>query len=81
MAIHALPISASSEGASVLLLISLQRSYKERPRHLCKVTRTFFIGAHQRSRYDHFAPLGMFDTERVSWGLVGLFLQPQEQVG
>ena len=35
----------------MLLLISLKRSYKERPRHLCKVTRTFFIGAQGRSLY------------------------------
>ena len=27
---------------------ALVRSYKERPRLLCKVTRTFFIGAFER---------------------------------
>ena len=35
------------------------RSYKERPRHLCKVTRAFFIGALRRSLLVHFWALGM----------------------
>ena len=35
------------------------RSYKERPRHLCKVTRAFFIGALRRSLLVYFWALGM----------------------
>ena len=42
------------------------RSYNERPRHLCKVTRAFLPRAHQGSRYVRFCPSGMFDTEVVT---------------
>ena len=35
------------------------RSYKERPRHLCKVTRAFFIGALRRSLRVYFSTLRM----------------------
>mgnify|MGYP006876555931 CR=1 FL=1 len=44
------------------------RSYNERPRHLCKVTRTFLPRAHQGSRYVRFYPSGMFDTEDITRG-------------
>ena len=44
------------------------RSYNERPRHLCKVTRAFLPRAHQGSRYVRFRSSGMFDTEYVTRG-------------
>ena len=44
------------------------RSYNERPRHLCKVTRAFLPRAYQGSRYVRFRPSGMSDTEDVTQG-------------
>gem|GEM_PF-4291868 len=37
-----------TERGKVIIPRAQVRSYKERPRHLCKVTRTFFIGAFER---------------------------------
>ena len=44
------------------------RSYNERPRHLCKVTRAFLPRAHQGSRYVRFRSSGMSDKEDVIRG-------------
>ena len=44
------------------------RSYNERPRHLCKVTRAFLPRAHQGSRYVRFRSSGISDTEDVTRG-------------
>ena len=55
-----------SERDKTTILCTPLRSYNERPRHLCKVTRTLLPRAYQGSRYVRFCSSGMFDTEDVT---------------
>lgn len=56
----------------------LDRTYNERPHHLCKVTTAFIPSPPKGSRYVHFYPLGMLDIELVIEGdfrVFGLWYQ------
>lgn len=56
----------------------LDRTYNECPHHLCKVMTAFIPSPPKGSRYVHFCPLGMLDTELVMEGdfrVFGLWYQ------
>ena len=60
------------ECAAPHLVRALRRSYKERLRHLCKVTEAFLPRAQGRSRYERFPPLAMGATEGAPCARVGV---------